>query len=78
MIELHSTSTSNYLVLDTGCGTHIFADIHGLNESRMLRHDEIDLIMGTRHIVVITRIRDYELMLYSGYLILILYYCYSP
>ncbi|GKC30844.1 hypothetical protein Tco_1038138 [Tanacetum coccineum] len=38
----------------------------GLNESRRLKHGELNLVMGNRKITHVTRIGKYELMLKSG------------
>ncbi|GJW49171.1 retrotransposon protein, putative, ty1-copia subclass [Tanacetum coccineum] len=66
MIELHNTTTLDSWVLDTGCGTHICTVLQGLKESRMLKHRELNLVMGNRKITHVTRIGKYELMLKSG------------
>ncbi|GJT99494.1 retrotransposon protein, putative, ty1-copia subclass [Tanacetum coccineum] len=66
MIELHNTTTSDSWVLDTGCGTHIYAVLYGLKESRRLKHRELNLIMGNRKITLVLRIGKFELMLKSG------------
>ena len=64
MIELHNTtSSSDSWVLDTGCGTHICSKLQGLKESRTLEHGELNLIMGNRKTVAVTKIGTYELML---------------
>ncbi|GKB64181.1 retrotransposon protein, putative, ty1-copia subclass [Tanacetum coccineum] len=41
-------------------------DGKGLKESRRLKHGELNLVMGNRKIMHVTRIRKYELMLKSG------------
>ncbi|GJX80308.1 hypothetical protein Tco_0328457 [Tanacetum coccineum] len=66
MIELYNTTTSYSLVLDTGCGSHICTVLHGLKESRRLRHGELNLVMGNKKITHVTRIGKYELKLKSG------------
>ncbi|GJS70550.1 retrotransposon protein, putative, ty1-copia subclass [Tanacetum coccineum] len=38
----------------------------GLKESRRLKHGELNLVMGNRKIMLVTRIGKYELMLKSG------------
>ena len=78
MIELHSTSTSNSWILDTGCGTHICSDMQGLRQSRKLRHGELNLIMGNRHKSGVTRIGNYELMLSDGVYLSLLNCCFLP
>ncbi|GJU13070.1 zf-CCHC domain-containing protein [Tanacetum coccineum] len=42
------------------------ASSEGLKESRMLKHGELNLVMGNRKITLVTRIGKYELMLKSG------------
>ncbi|GJX48371.1 hypothetical protein Tco_0273561 [Tanacetum coccineum] len=66
MIELHNTTTSDSWVLDTGCATHICTVLHSLKESRRLKHGELNLVMGNRKIMTVTRIGKYELMLKYG------------
>ncbi|KAJ9557164.1 hypothetical protein OSB04_011778 [Centaurea solstitialis] len=66
MIELHSTSVSNSWVLDTGCGAHICSNFQGLKKSRTLKHGELNLIMGNRMTLVVTKIGDLELVLSSA------------
>ncbi|KAJ9549604.1 hypothetical protein OSB04_022147 [Centaurea solstitialis] len=78
MIERHSTSVSNSWVLDTGCGTHICSNSQGLKESRILKHGELNLIMGNRMTAAVTKIGDLELVLSSGLSIKLLDCCYSP
>ncbi|GJX70441.1 retrotransposon protein, putative, ty1-copia subclass [Tanacetum coccineum] len=51
---------------DKGCGTHICAVLQGLKKSRRLKHGELNLFMGNRKIIHVTRIGKYELMLKSG------------
>lgn len=65
MIEPHSTSTCNYWDLDIARGTCIFCEMHGLKESRKLKHTELKLIMGNIHILPMIRIGDYKLVLIS-------------
>nr|GEU71613.1 retrotransposon protein, putative, Ty1-copia subclass [Tanacetum cinerariifolium] len=77
VIELHNTITSNSWVLDTGCGTHICTVLQGLKESRRLKHGELNLVMGTRKITLMTRIGKYELMLKSEVRIDLNNCCYS-
>jgi hypothetical protein len=67
MIELHSTSISNSWVLDTGCGTHIYSNFQGLKGCRTIKHGELNLIMGNRMTVAVTKIGDFELVLNSGF-----------
>ncbi|KAJ9539218.1 LOW QUALITY PROTEIN: hypothetical protein OSB04_031951 [Centaurea solstitialis] len=81
MIELHSTS-----VLDTGCGTQIFSNfqgrkgfrVYGLKGSRTIKHGELNLIIGNKMIVVVTKIGDFELVLSIGLSIKLLDCCYLP
>ncbi|GJX47971.1 retrotransposon protein, putative, ty1-copia subclass [Tanacetum coccineum] len=75
MIELHNTTTSDSWVLDTGCGTHISTVLQGLKESRRLKHEELNLVMGNRKITHVTRIGKYELMLKSEVRIDLNNYC---
>ncbi|GKA93522.1 retrotransposon protein, putative, ty1-copia subclass [Tanacetum coccineum] len=77
MIELHNTTTSDLWVLDTGCGTYICIILQGINESRRLKHGELNLVMGNRKITPVTRIGKYELMLKSGVRIDLNNCCYS-
>ncbi|GJS24277.1 retrotransposon protein, putative, ty1-copia subclass [Tanacetum coccineum] len=63
LIELHNTTTSDSLVLDTRCGTH--TALQGLKESKRLKHGELNLVMRNRKITPVTRIGKYELMLKS-------------
>lgn len=77
MIELHSTTTSNSWVLDTRYGTHISTDIQGLGESRKLKNEEVNLIMGNKCIDSVTRFGHYEIMLTKCVSVRLLYYCYS-
>ncbi|GJY19714.1 retrotransposon protein, putative, ty1-copia subclass [Tanacetum coccineum] len=48
----------------------------GLKESRRLKHRELNLVMGNRKIMHVTRIGKYELMLKSGVRIDLNNYCY--
>lgn len=58
MIELHRAFNS--WVLDTGCVTHIFIDVHGLKGGMKLGHGELDLIIGKKkQKVVVTMVEDY-------------------
>ncbi|KAJ9553605.1 LOW QUALITY PROTEIN: hypothetical protein OSB04_017650 [Centaurea solstitialis] len=68
MIELHSTSTSNSWVLDTGCGT---------KRSRKVRRGELDLIMGNKQIASVDMIGNYELSFSSGLSVVLIDCCYS-
>ncbi|GJR11354.1 retrotransposon protein, putative, ty1-copia subclass [Tanacetum coccineum] len=77
MIELHNTTTLDSWVLDTRCGTHIYTVLQGLKESRRLKHGELNLVMGNRKIMPVTRIGKYELMLKSGVRIDLNNCCYS-
>ncbi|GJX95458.1 retrotransposon protein, putative, ty1-copia subclass [Tanacetum coccineum] len=77
MIELHGTTTLDSWVLDTGCGTHIFTVLKRLKESRRLKHGELNLVMGNRKIMLVTRIGKYELMLKSRVRIDLNNCCYS-
>nr|GEU45653.1 hypothetical protein [Tanacetum cinerariifolium] len=77
IIELHNTTTSDSWVLDTWCGTHICAVLHGLKESRRLKHGELNLIIRNRKITPVTRIGKFELMLKSGVRINLNNCCYS-
>ncbi|KAJ9561476.1 hypothetical protein OSB04_006636 [Centaurea solstitialis] len=77
MIELHSTSTSNSWVLDTGCGTHICTNVQGLKRSRKVRRGELDLIMGNKQIASVDMIGNYELSFSSGLSVVLIDCCYS-
>ncbi|GJV42316.1 retrotransposon protein, putative, ty1-copia subclass [Tanacetum coccineum] len=77
MIELHNTTTSDSWVLDTGCGTHICTVLQGLKESRRLKHGELNLVIGNKKIMLVTRIGKYELMLKFGVRIYLNNCCYS-
>ncbi|GJS86825.1 retrotransposon protein, putative, ty1-copia subclass [Tanacetum coccineum] len=77
MIELYNTTTSDSWVLDTGCHTHICIVLQGLKESRRLKHKELNLVMGNRKIMLVTRIGKYELMLKSRVRIDLNNCCYS-
>ncbi|KAJ9562116.1 hypothetical protein OSB04_007276 [Centaurea solstitialis] len=77
MIELHSTSTSNSWVLDTGCGTHICTNVQGLKRSRKVRRGELDLIMGNKQIASVDMIGNYELSFSSGLSMILIDCCYS-
>nr|GEX51895.1 hypothetical protein [Tanacetum cinerariifolium] len=77
MIELQNTTTSDSWVLDTGCGTHICTVLQGLNESRRLKHGELNLVMGNKKIMHMTRIGEYEIMLKSRVRIDLNNCCYS-
>ncbi|KAJ9558333.1 hypothetical protein OSB04_012947 [Centaurea solstitialis] len=77
MIELHSTSTSNSWVLDTGCGTHICTNVQGLKRSRKVRRGELDLIMGNKQIASVDMIGNYELSFSSGLSMVLIDCCYS-
>ncbi|GJU76400.1 retrotransposon protein, putative, ty1-copia subclass [Tanacetum coccineum] len=52
-------------------------DGKGLKESRRLKHRELNLVMGNRKIMLVTRIRKYELMLKFGVRIDLNNCCYS-
>ncbi|GJR79386.1 retrotransposon protein, putative, ty1-copia subclass [Tanacetum coccineum] len=52
-------------------------DRNGLKESRRLKHEELNLVMGNRKITPVTRIGKYELMLKSGVRIDLNNCCYS-
>ncbi|KAJ9538124.1 hypothetical protein OSB04_030857 [Centaurea solstitialis] len=77
MTELHSTSTSNSWVLDTGCGTHICTNVQGLKRSRKVRRGELDLIMGNKQIASVDMIGNYELSFSSGLSVVLIDCCYS-
>ncbi|GJU20579.1 retrotransposon protein, putative, ty1-copia subclass [Tanacetum coccineum] len=51
--------------------------IRGLKESRRLKHGELNLVMGNRKIILVTKIGKYELMLKSGVRIDLNNCCYS-
>lgn len=68
MVKLQSASTSYYWILDTRCGTHICFDVHGLKQSRKLWHGDLDLLMGIKSNIVVTRITNYKLVI-STYLV---------
>ena len=76
MIKLHNTSISNSWVLDTGCSTHICSNFQGLKGSRTIKHGELNLIMGNRMTAAVTKIGDFELVLNSGFSIMVLDCCY--
>ena len=42
VIEINLSISTSW-VLDTGCGSHIFANVHGLRNRRMLMKGEVDL-----------------------------------
>ncbi|GJV42317.1 retrotransposon protein, putative, ty1-copia subclass [Tanacetum coccineum] len=77
MIELHNTTTSDSWVLDTGCGTHICTVLQGLKESRRLKHRELNLVIGNKKIMPVTRIGKYKLMLKFGVRMYLNNCCYS-
>ncbi|GKE08591.1 retrotransposon protein, putative, ty1-copia subclass [Tanacetum coccineum] len=77
MIELYNTIILDSWVLDTRCGTHICIVLHGLKESRRLKHGQLNLVMGNRKITLVTRIGKYELMLKYGVRIDLNHCCYS-
>lgn len=77
MIE-HCASISDSWILDIGCGTHIFSDVQGLKRIRKIRHSELDLIIGIKSKVVVTKNRDYKFVLSSSFLVSLLYCYYSP
>ncbi|GJY52151.1 retrotransposon protein, putative, ty1-copia subclass [Tanacetum coccineum] len=52
-------------------------DRKGLKESRRLKYRELNLVIGNRKIMHVTRIRKYKLMLKSGVRIDLNNYCYS-
>ncbi|GKE52016.1 retrotransposon protein, putative, ty1-copia subclass [Tanacetum coccineum] len=60
MIELHNATTLDLWVLDTGCHTHICTVLQGLKESRRLKHKELNLVMGNRKIMLVTRIGNHN------------------
>lgn len=78
VIILDNMSTSNSQVIDTKCGTHIYSDMQELKESKKQKHGELILTMGNRSITPVTRIRDYEIMVSSGVLVILLNCYYSP
>ncbi|KAJ9557660.1 hypothetical protein OSB04_012274 [Centaurea solstitialis] len=67
MIEHHNTSTSKSWVFDTGCGT---------KQSRKLRHGELNLIMGNKHVALVDRIGNFELTFDSDLSVVLLDVCY--
>lgn len=59
MIKLYNTKTSYSWVLDTRYGFRICSDMQDLKESEKLKHGELNLIMGNRHIVLVMGIGIY-------------------
>ena len=68
-------STSTSWVFDTGCGSHICANVQGLKRRRSLTKGEVDLRVGNGAKVAALAVGTYELALPSG-LILSLNNCY--
>lgn len=77
MIELHNTIALNSWVLDTGCDTHICTLLQRLKERRKLKHEKINLIMGSRRMPPVSMNGDFELILSSGVRINLVNCCYS-
>ena len=65
MIEINY-ATSNYWVLDTGCASHISSNVQGLEKSRDLHRDEVDLRVGNGAKVAILAVGSYCLSLPLG------------
>lgn len=65
-IETNNTQISNSWGIDTGCGFHICFDIQGPRESERVEYGKLNLIVGNRCSLPITRIGIYELMFDSG------------
>ena len=68
-------STSSSWVLDTGCGSHICANVQDLSRSRRLARGEVDLRVGNGARVAALAVGTYVLTLPSG-LVLELDNCY--
>ena len=67
MIELYSqNSEPSTWVLDTDCGTHLCNNVHGLRNSRRLRHGEVDLRMGNGAKLAVLCVGTYSLVLSNG------------
>ena len=62
-------STSASWVLDTGCGSHICTNVHGLKRSRDLAKGEVYLRVGNGAKVVALAVGTYVLTLPSGLII---------
>ena len=75
VIEVNMFTSSTSWVFDTGCGSHICADIQGLQDSRMLPKGAIDLRVGNGAKVAAIAVGTYSLNLSTG-LILVLNNCY--
>ena len=69
---------SNSWVLDTGCGIHICCDLQGLRRSEDVEQGRINLIMGNRKAIPVTKIGVYTLSLSSGFSLDLNKCCYSP
>ena len=68
MIKINFAN-SNSWVLDTGCGSHICANVQGLKKSRDLHKDEVDLRVGNGAKVAALAVGSYCLSLPSGVLL---------
>ena len=67
MIELYSqNSKPSTWVLDSGCGTHLCNNVQGLQNSRRLRHGEVDLRMGNGAKLAALYVGTYSLVLLNG------------
>ncbi|WCJ31679.1 Retrovirus-related Pol polyprotein from transposon TNT 1-94 [Euphorbia peplus] len=65
-IEIHSVQNFNNWVLDTGCGSHICNNVHGLKGIRNLKKGEVGLRVGNGSRVAAVAVGDYFLTLSSG------------
>ena len=73
----NNSSHSNSWVLDTGCRFHICSDLQGLKRSRDVEHGKINLIMGNRKVLHVTKIGVYSLLLINGLSLYLNNCCYS-
>lgn len=76
-IDINNIQISNFQVLDLGCGFHIDSDMQRLKESEIVDRGKLNLIMGNRRSLFVTRIRFYELVFDSGVVVHLVNYCYS-
>ena len=74
VIEINLSISTSW-VLDTGCGSHICANVQGLRNRRVLMKGEVDLRVGNGAKVAALEQGDYELTLPSG-LVILLRNCY--
>ncbi|GJX04738.1 retrotransposon protein, putative, ty1-copia subclass [Tanacetum coccineum] len=69
-IELYACPNKTW-VYDTGCATHICNTLHGLRESRKLKHGALSLYMGNGMRAAVEAIGSFDFILPSGLIIVL-------